>query len=492
MNEFVNKIKEVCFAVLPIVVIVLLLNFFVSPIEPIFLIRFLIGTVFIIIGLSIFLFGIDIGVAQVGDHMGKLITKPNKLLFVILGGLFLGFFISVAEPDLHILANQVDSVTAGTIPQITIVIVVSIGIAVMLAGGLGRILYGIPLYIVLIVLYSIILVLSLFTSPAFLAISFDASGATTGALTVPFILALALGVTAMKRDSKGAEKDSFGLVAIASAGAIIAVMVMSIITGQEEVVGKIEASTQESLSVITPFIKQLPHSIKETAFALAPLVAIFLVFQFVKLKLHKHETRKILFGLAYTYLGLMLFMTGVNAGFMDVGAMMGYNIATMNNPVLLVGVGFVLGLATVLAEPAVHVLADQIEDVTSGSVKRAFVFSALCIGVGLAVMLSMMRVLIPELSLWHILLPGYIISLALAVFGPKLFVGIAFDAGGVATGPMTATFILAFAQGAADGTASANVLVDGFGIIALIALTPIITLQILGLIYQRKSKKRSK
>ncbi len=491
MNELVKKIKEVSFAVLPIVVIVLLLNFFVYPIETTFLIRFLIGALFIIVGLSVFLFGIDIGVTPMGDHVGKLLTKPNKLMYVILGGFLFGFIISVAEPDLHILANQVDMVTAGAIPKMAIVIIVSLGIAVMLAFGLVRIVYRFPLYILLAVLYLVVFVLSFFTSPEFLAISFDSSGATTGALTVPFMLALALGVTAMKKDSKGAEKDSFGLVATASTGAIIAVMVMSIISGQKEILGSAALLPQQNASIMAPFFRRLPHSLEETALALLPLVAIFLTLHFAKLKLRFHEFRKILFGLGYSFLGLMLFMTGVNAGFMDVGAMMGYNIASMNRPEIVVIVGFVFGLVTILAEPAVHVLTHQIEEVTSGSVKRTFVFSALCLGVGLAVMLSMMRILIPELMLWHILLPGYLLSIVLAFIGPKLFVGIAFDAGGVATGPMTATFILAFAQGAANATESANVLVDGFGIIALVALMPIIMLQVMGLIYQYKSKKRS-
>ncbi len=491
MNELVKKIKEVSFAVLPIVVIVLLLNFFVYPIETTFLIRFLIGALFIIVGLSVFLFGIDIGVTPIGDHIGKLLTRPNKLMYVILGGFFFGFIISVAEPDLHILANQVDMVTASAIPKMAIVIIVSLGIAAMLAFGLVRIVYSFPLYILLAILYLVVFVLSLFTSPEFLAISFDSSGATTGALTVPFILALALGVTAMKKDSKGAEKDSFGLVATASTGAIIAVMLMSIISGQKEILGSTALLPQQNASIMAPFFRQLPHSLEETALALLPLVAIFLTIHFAKLKLGFHEFRKILFGLGYSFLGLMLFMTGVNAGFMDVGAMMGYNIASMNRPEIVIIVGFVFGLVTILAEPAVHVLTHQIEEVTSGSVKRAFVFSALCLGVGLAVMLSMMRILIPELMLWHILLPGYLLSIVLAFIGPKLFVGIAFDAGGVATGPMTATFILAFAQGAANATESANVLVDGFGIIALVALMPIIMLQVMGLIYQYKSKKRS-
>ncbi len=491
MNEYVKKIKEVGLAVLPVVVIVVLLHFFVSPIDNVYLIRFLIGALFIIIGLSIFLYGIDIGVAKIGEHMGTLITKSNKLIIVILGGLLLGFFVSVAEPDLHILANQVEMVTAGMVPQLIIVIVVSIGIAAMLAFGLARIIYGVPLYIVLAILYLLVFVLSLFTSSGFLAISFDASGATTGALTVPFILALAMGVTTMKKDSKGAEKDSFGLVAIASTGAIIAVMVMSIVTGQKEIAGTVGNTLHDTTSIMGLFFEQFPHSAGETALALFPLTVIFLASHFIKLKLNKHELRKIMFGIGYAFIGLVLFMTAVNAGFMDVGAMMGHNIASMGKPEILMIVGFAIGLVTILAEPAVHVLTHQIERVTSGSVKRAFVFTALCIGVGLAVMFSMLRILIPELRLWHFLLPGYIISVALSLIGPKLFVGIAFDAGGVATGPMTATFILAFAQGASDAVESADVLVDGFGIIALVALMPIITLQLLGLIYHKKSNKRS-
>ncbi len=491
MNDFAKKIREVCFAVLPIVVIVLMLHFFVAPVEPIHLFRFLIGAVFIIVGLSVFLYGIDIGVTQIGEHMGKMLTKSNKLIVVVLGGLLLGFFVSVAEPDLHIMAGQVEAVTSGVIPKMLIVTVVSAGIALLLVVGLVRIFYGIPLYILLAALYLVILILSFFTSREFLAISFDSSGATTGALTVPFILALAMGVTAMKRDSKGAEKDSFGLVAVASTGAIIAVMLMSIISGQREITGMAESALSGSNAIFSPFLSQFPRSLGESALALLPLVIIFIASHFIKLKLGKHEFKRIMFGLGYAFFGLATLMTGVHAGFMDVGVLMGYNIALLDSPAALVATGFFIGLVTVLAEPAVHVLTRQIEEVTSGSVRRSFVLVSLCLGVGFAVAMSMLRILIPELQLWHILLPGYIISVALAFIGPKLFVGIAFDAGGVATGPMTATFVLAFAQGAADSVESANVLADGFGIIALIALMPIITLQLLGLIYHKKLIKRS-
>lgn len=489
MNVLLEKLKEVSFAVLPITFIVLILNFTITPLSPLMLIRFLMGALLIILGLSIFLFGVDIGVDPLGHSMGSTIARSNKLWIVALAGLILGFLISIAEPDLHILAEQVDVVTSGMISKLSIVIIVSIGIGMALSLGLLRIVYNISLNKILTGLYSLIFILSLFTSSGFLAISFDASGATTGAMTVPFILALALGVSALKKDTKASEKDSFGLVAIASSGAILAVMIMSIISKSDTISAGLQNTTVKSTSIIAPFIQKLPSVSIEVFFALLPLLILFLVFQKFSFKMSLKAYRRVLKGLIYTFIGLILFLTGVNAGFMDVGTMVGKAVAAMENKAILTTIGFVLGFVTVLAEPAVYVLTHQIEEVTAGYVKRKVILFALSIGVGLAVALSMIRIIIPEVQLWHYLLPGYLISIVLSYLTPELFVGIAFDAGGVASGPMTATFILAFAQGAADHIESANVLVDGFGMISLVALTPIITLQILGLIFRVKSKK---
>jgi hypothetical protein len=489
LNVLVLKLKEVLFAVLPITIMVLILNFTLTPLDSTLIIRFIIGAILIIIGLSIFLFGVDIGITPIGQKMGVAIAKTNKVWIVIIAGILLGFFISIAEPDLHILAGQVDLVTSGLISKTSLVVVVSIGIGLLIAGGLVRIVTNFPLYKLLSVLYLIIFVLAIFTSPEFLAISFDASGATTGALTVPFILALALGISALKKDSKASEKDSFGLVAIASTGAIITVMIMNIIMQTEELTGSLEGAKGVSNSIIGPFINKLPLITIEIIVALLPILLIFLIFQKFSFKLSKKTVRKILMGLLFTFIGLVLFLVGVNAGFMDVGSAVGYNIASLDSKAYIIIVAFALGLVTILAEPAVHVLTHQIEDVTSGYVKRSIVLVTLALGVGLAVLLSILRVLIPELQLWHYLLPGYVIAITMTYFVPKLFVGIAFDSGGVASGPMTATFILAFVQGAAEATAGANVLVDGFGMIALVAMTPLIALQILGLIFELKSKK---
>lgn len=484
-----DKLKEVLFSVLPITIIVLILHFTITPLELSVLFRFLIGALLVILGLTVFLLGVDIGITPVGSLMGSSLTKTNKIWIITIAGLILGFFISIAEPDLHILAGQVDSVTTGMIPKSGIVVIVSIGIAAMLSLGLIRIIYNIPLYKVLIILYFIIFCLSLFTTSEFLAISFDASGATTGALTVPFMLSMALGVSALKKDSKASEKDSFGLVAIASVGAIISVMLMSIVSDTDKITGRLDSSMSYSASVIGPFVSKLPTVAGESLIALLPLFIIFILFQKVSFRLHKKPLYKIVKGFIYTFIGLTFFLTGVNAGFMDVGSTVGYKVAALGNRFLIIIIGFVLGLVTVLAEPAVHVLTHEIEEVTSGYVKRKMVLLAFSIGVGAAVVLSMVRIIIPEVQLWHYLLPGYVFVLASTFVVPKLFVGMAFDSGGVASGPMTATFILAFAQGVAESVESADVLIDGFGIIAMVVLTPIIALQSLGFIFKIKSVK---
>ncbi len=496
MGVVLEKFKEVLHSVLPITILVVILHFTLTPIETGMLIRFLIGAVLIVVGLTVFLLGVDIGIAPIGNYMGSTITKTNKLWVVAGAGALLGFFISIAEPDLHILAGQVDWVTAGLISKSSIVGVVSLGIAAMLSLGMIRIVYNYPLYKLLSILYAVILLLALFVSPEFLAISFDASGATTGALTVPFILALALGVSKLKKDSKSSEKDSFGLVAIASTGAIIAVMVMSLLFRIGKTTGTLEereivasGPLKSVAELFSPFLQKLPLLALESMVALLPILIIFLMFQKLSIRLSARTIRKILFGMFFTFIGLVLFLLGVNAGFMDVGSAVGKSIASLENKSYLVLIGFILGFVTILAEPAVYVLTHQIEAVTSGYVKRKIVMMSLSIGVGLAVALSMVRILVPALQLWQYLLPGYILSCGMMFYVPKLFVGMAFDSGGVASGPMTATFILAYAQGAAEAIEGANVLVDGFGMIAMVAMTPIIALQVLGFFYKLKSKK---
>ncbi len=492
MRILLNKFKEVLYAVLPITIIVLFLHFTIAPLPSNMVYQFLIGALFIVLGLSIFLFGVDIGITPLGENIGTSLSKKNKLWLVVVVGLVLGFFVSVAEPDLQILAKQVESVTEYIIPSIAILLSVSVGIAIMLVIGLIRIVYNIPLNKMLFSIYTVILVLSFFVTPEFLAISFDSSGATTGALTVPFILALAVGVSTLKKDIKSGEDDSFGLVAITSTGAIIAVMLLGIVKQVTDLSGSLPKVASHDATLIGPFMAILPHMLYESLLALLPVVIIYILFQIFVFKFKRKPFRKIIKGIVYTLVGLVIFLTGVNAGFMDVGSVLGYEIARNSSMMITVTIGFVIGLVTILAEPAVHVLTDQIEVVTSGYVKKSIVLAALALGVGSAIALSVLRIQVPNIELWHYLLPGYLISLALSFKVPGLFVGIAFDSGGVASGPMTATFILAFTQGIAEAIPGADVLRDGFGMIALVAMAPIITLQILGLIVQVKAKRMVK
>jgi len=480
----VQKLKEVLYSVLPIILIVFLLHFTIAPLESSLLIRFLLGVILVIIGLAIFLFGVDIGITPIGTLMGNVITKSNRFWVVGVSALVLGFFISIAEPDLHVLARQVELLTTGKLSFYSLVIVVSIGIAVFLTIGFLRILFHVSFNTVLLISYSIVFLLALFTSKEFFAISFDASGATTGALTVPFILTMAISVSAMEKNIHSLEQDSFGLVAITSIGAIVSVMMMSILNPVQSLGGNPDMLINQYNSILVPFVSKLPKFALEIALALLPVLIVFVLFQYFSFKLTAKQFNKVLKGILYTFLGLVLLMVGINAGFMEVGSMVGFRVASLESKWFVVLIGFILGLVTILAEPAVHILTDQVENVTSGFIKRKLVLMALSIGVGLAVALSMLRIIHHGLELWHLLLPGYIISLWLTFFVPNLFVGIAFDSGGVASGPMTATFVLAFAQGAARAIKGADVLTDGFGVIAMVALTPLITIQLLGFLYK--------
>jgi len=485
-----SKLKEVLLSVLPITAIVLILHFTVTPIPSASLIRFIIGAVFILVGLAIFLFGVDLGISSLGTNIGETISKANKVWIVVIAGLILGFFVSIAEPDLEILARKVSEVTNDLISYSELLILVSAGIGVLIVVGFLRIVYNLSIRIVFLVIYGLVLILSIIAPSVFLPISFDASGATTGALTVPFIMALALGVSSMKKDSVSSESDSFGLVGIASTGAIIGVLLLGSVSGQKEITGAFFAHASNNEGIIAPFLHEIADLWFETLIAILPLAVIFTVFQLIAFKFRGRQLRRMIKGLVYTYIGLVIFLAGTGAGFMDVGSILGQKIAQLDSKVPAVLVGFVIGFVTILAEPAVHVLTDQIEEVTSGYVRKRVVFGALTIGVGCAVALSIVRIVVPGMQLWHILLPGYVLSLILSFLVKKLFVGIAFDSGGVASGPMTATFILAFSQGVAGTVSGADNIANAFGMIALVAMTPIITLQILGLVFRIASGRR--
>lgn len=425
--------------------------------------NFFLGCMGVIFGLAVFLTGVEISISSIGSMMGEFLGRFKSIIAVIIFGIFIGFIISVAEPDLLILANEITS-TVGLSPQI-IVMIISLGVGILISVGLFRIFKEIKISNLMLIIYSVIFILMIFAEDIGHAIAFDASGATTGAMTTPFIISLGLGVASLKGDLS--EDDSFGLVGIASTGPVLAGLLMSMSIGQSGV-EVIDASHRSALFT----------GVINATFAIVPITLIFFLMNFLIFKIDKETLKEITIGLVYTYLGLIIFLTSVEGGFMELARVMGEGLRDSK---LLPLIGFILGLLVVLAEPAVAVLAEQVEDVTGGSIPRKLILRALSLGVAFAVMLAIFRIKIEGFALWMVIVPGFFISLILARKVPQIFVGIAFDSGGVASGPMTATFILAFCQGVAGNIA------DGFGVISFVAMMPVITIMILGTIFKGRS-----
>ncbi len=492
MTELTNKIKEIIIAVLPFVVIVVLLSLFVTPLKIETLGKFIVGAVFIIIGMPIFLQGVDLSISPMGEMMSQSLIRTKSLMIVLTGGFIFGFIVTVAEPDMHILAGQVNAVTVGQVGKELLLIVVSGGVGLLVSLGIYRMVRNMRLNRLLTVIYLIIFVMAIFVNEDYLAIAFDACGSTTGSITVPFLLALSSGIAMNTRtESDNEDIDSFGLLGIASTGAIVAVLLLGILSGNPQLEGELPVPEVVSGNIVTSFLRQIPGTALDSVIVLLPVIILMIIMNQISIKLTWKKIKKLTVGLIYTWIGLTFFLTGVNAGFIEAARDIGYQIAMMDQNWLLILIGIIFGIVTIPAEPSVHILTKQIEDETAGSIKARTVMLTLSIGVGFAVGLSILRIIIPELQLSHLLLPGIALSLLLSYFVPQLFVGIAFDSGGVASGTMTATFILPFAQGAAERIPAANVLTDGFGVISLVAMTPLIALQLLGLIYKIKLKKNS-
>jgi len=484
MSLLFEKTKEVLRTLLPVVILVLLLCFTIVDVETDVLVRFLVGSVLLLIGLSVFLYGVDLSMNPIGEYMSQEVATSKTPLKIAILSFLLGFLITVAEPDLLILGSQIQEASGNTLSSSIIVYMVSIGVGVLILLGVFRLLRDKPSYnAFMAVIYGIIFILVFFVSEEFLAISFDASGATTGALTTPFVLAISLGLSNIK-GGKNEQENSFGLVGAMSAGPILAVMLMSIISGQKNIQGDAGEYVYAE-GVIWPIISKFPGILLESLIALLPITILFFFYNYIKFKIPKSEFKGIIKGLVLTLLGLTVFLTAVNSGFMDMGRIIGIEIGKMS-PWILIGTGFLLGLIVVLVEPAVHVLGEQIEEVTSGHIPLGLIRTTLSIGVGIAIALSMVRIVVPEVKLWYFLIPGFLIAILLSFIADPVFVGIAYDAGGVASGPMTATFVLAFAQGAATIIETANVLVDGFGVIAMVAMSPVLSIMILGTIFRHK------
>ena len=485
-KNLLEKLKESLGAVLPIIGIVLVLCFSIAPIPNSVLMTFVVGAVLLIIGMMFFTLGAEMAMTPMGERIGTKLTNTRKISVVIVLCFILGFIITISEPDLQVLAEQVPS-----IPNYTLIIAVATGVGIFLVAAVLRMLFGIPLAHMLLILYPIIFILASIVPQDFLTVAFDSGGVTTGPMTVPFIMALGIGFSAVRSD-KHAENDSFGLVALCSVGPILAVLLLGLFyhpggSGYEQTM---IVKTDNSVEMWQLFQEGLPYYMKEMLISLLPIILFFFIFQIVSLHLHKKTLVKIIIGIIYTYIGLVLFLTGVNVGFMPAGNYLGQVIAGLSYPWIIVPIGMLIGYFIVKAEPAVYVLTEQVEELTSGAISAKAMGMSLSIGVALSLGLAMVRVLTGISILWF-LLPGYAVALGLTFFVPKIFTAIAFDSGGVASGPMTATFLLPFSMGACEAL-DGNVVTDAFGVVAMVAMTPLITIQILGLIYQIQEQMKEK
>ena len=477
-----EKIRESLVSVLPIIIIVTLLCLFLVPMQPALLLTFLIGALMIVVGMGLFSLGAERSMTIIGNKIGTALTKTNKLPVILLVAFALGVAVTVAEPDLQVLAD-----TVPNIDKSVLLAAVGIGVGFFMAVCVVRILYGINLRWVLLGCYIAVFALAAFTDREFLCIAFDSGGVTTGPMTVPFILALGVGISHVRSDRK-AEADSFGLVALCSIGPILSVLLLGFLgNGDGGASGIVRVSLDSTTVIGTAFARALPVYMKEMAVAMLPIVAIFVIFQMLAFRMSGRNFTKIFLGILYTYVGLVLFLTGVNVGFSGLGAELGAALADGGREWMLIPLSAVLGWFIISAEPAVAVLEKQIEDVSAGAIPGRAIKRSLSIAIALAMGLAMLRVVTGVSLLWF-LVPGYTIALGLSFFVPDIYTAIAFDSGGVASGPMTATFMLQFMMGVSLALGG-NVLTDAFGIVALVAMMPLLSIQMVGFYYQLRAKK---
>ena len=477
MKELWSKIKEALISALPVTAIVYLMS-----LTPLFdfsqteLITFSIGAVLLVLGIGLFNLGADLAMTPMGSHVGAGLSKQRKLLLLLAVCFVLGMLITIAEPDLQVLAKQVSAVMNGTL----LIYTVGLGVGIFLVIAILKIVFKRSLSQFLMLFYMLLFALALLLvvggASDLLPMAFDSGGVTTGPITVPFIMALGVGISGVLGDRRSKE-NSFGLVALCSVGPILAVLLLGMFSKGDLSYQVPDYSV--SGDILGAYLHTLGHTAKEVAIALGLIVLFFLICQFAVLKLTKRRLLRIGVGVIFTYIGLVIFLTGVNVGFMPIGYKLGHALGQWN-PIFLTGFGLVMGVLVVLAEPAIHVLNSQVEEVTGGLVTKKAMITGLCIGVGLSIALSVVRIIF-DFSLVYYIIPGYFISLALSLFVPPVYTAIAFDSGGVASGPMTSGFILPFATGvcmAIQGEGA--VLRVAFGVVALVAMTPLITIQLLG------------
>ncbi len=482
-----EKIKESLGSVLPVAAIVFILMLTIVPVSGEMFFMFFTGTVMLVVGIGLFTLGADTSMIIIGEEIGAKLVRLKKIWLILPVCFIIGVLVTVAEPDLKVLADQTPIVDTQVM-----VWSVGIGVGAFLALAFLRIFLQIKISVLFVIFYGLVFIFacSPLISSSFIPTAFDSGGVTTGPITVPFIMALGLGLSSIRGD-KTSEEDSFGLVAMCSIGPILTVLVLGALSNTDipqqtlEPIGEYDFVSE----VFHQFTHALPHYMKDVAMAILPIIAFFVLFNAISLKLDKKTLIKIFVGLAFTYIGLVLFLTGANTGFMPIGQYLGESLAGGGYSWVLIPIGMIIGYFIVSAEPAVHVLKQQVETITEGRISAKALGMSLAIGVASSVGIAMLRVITGISILWF-LIPGYALALIISFIVPPIFTSVAFDAGGVASGPLTATFLLPLAMGASFA-AGGNMAEDAFGIVAMVAMTPLLTIQILGLISKFKSAPKS-
>ncbi|MGN0819186.1 MAG: DUF1538 domain-containing protein [Christensenellaceae bacterium] len=486
MNKILlKKLKECFFSVVPITVIITILNFALPDrMSGVELFKFLFGAVLLFVGMVLYNLGSETALEPIGKLIGTSVTKKKSIPLILAVGFIIGFIVTIAEPDLIVLGEQLGSI------KWTLILTIALGVGLFLVIALLRIIKKISLNIVLIVLYAVLFIIAIFVDNKFIPLSFDSGGVTTGPVTVPFILAIGVGVASVIGGKKG-DQDSFGIVAICSIGPIVSVLILSLIF-KPAIDSSITVAQADSIGdAIKCYVFSAPKFYKEVCIALLPILSFFLIMNATMIKLPFLRVRRILVGALYTFIGLSLFLLGANMGFMSAGLQLGERIASLQAKEILIPVGMIIGCVIVLAEPAVGVLANQVEEISNGKIKKSKMYLALCVSMAAALGLSMLRI-VCNIPIWYFIIPGYVLALGLTFFTPKVYTAIAFDSGGVASGPMTTAFMLPLAIGAATViSGSESVLFNAYGLVSLVALTPLITIQIFGITTRKKVRKKA-
>lgn len=485
IKEITDKLKEAYQSIMPIFLVVIVVSMFVLPVDTGQMLSFLAGTLLMIIGMGLFSQGAEMSMEKIGASIGSKMTQTRNIPIILILSFVIGVAVTMAEPDLEVLAKTVSSIDTRVM-----ILAVSIGVGFFLTIAMTRIIFNISLRLVLVFFYLLIIIGTFFIPQNSIPIAFDAGGVTTGSITVPFVMALGVGISSIRSDAN-AKSDSFGIVAISSIGPIFTVILLDLIFK----IGEANSSSINVAEIVTTFdlrndyIHEIPNCMKEVSLAILPIFIFFILFQIFSLRLNKDTMGKIMVGIVYTYVGLTLFLTGVNVGFSPLGYLLGTDMVAKNYTFMIIPLSIIMGWFIIKAEPAVKILTKQVEEITSGAISRKMMEKCLSIAIALANGLAMFRVM-TGIPIIYFVIPGYLLALILTFFVPREIYGIAFDSGGVASGTLTATFMLPFAIGVCNAIGG-NILTDAFGMVAIVAMVPLIVIQVIGLLFTMKKEKQT-